>query len=338
MRLLIIGGTEFVGRAVAEEALRRGHEVTTFNRGVTAPDVPGVRPVRGDRTQDADLDRLRGQEWDAVVDTCGYVPEVVGRAARLLAGSSGRYVFVSSVSACVAWPKERITDDTPRYDCPADARADAGEYGYLKAGCERAVEEAFGDRALVVRPGLILGPYENVGRLPWWLRRVARGGQVLAPGDPDTRMQLIDARDLAAWMLDAAERGLGGVFYATGPAGNTTMGRWLAACVEVTGADAELVWVPDRFLLDHQVRPWTELPLWRPDLPEYAGVWEVETARAEAAGLRTRPVRDTVRDTWEWLRGGGEPVIHDYAHLPEHGIDPGKEQRILTAWRSRGAA
>jgi 2'-hydroxyisoflavone reductase len=340
MRLLVIGGTSFLGRATVEEALRRGESVTTFNRGQSGPDVPGVAALRGDRSSDTDLAQLAGREFDAVVDTCGFVPEVVGRSAAVL--SRGRsadafYAFVSSMSATTTWPHSPTPDDAPGQACPADAGPDAGDYGKLKAGCERAVTDVYGDRALVVRAGLILGPHENVSRLPWWLQRVARGGEVLAPGDPDVRMQLVDARDLAAFMLGCAQRGTGGTVNATGPQGNATMRGWLEDCVDVTGSDATLTWVPDDLLLEHRVEVWTELPLWMAPGQEADHVWSAETGKAQRLGLRSRPVAETVADTWAWLRDEGPAAKPDRDYVADHGIDPEKEQRILAAHHARGS-
>lgn len=336
MRVLIIGGSSFLGRATAHEALRRGAEVTTFNRGRTGPDVPGVQALRGDRESDDDLAQLAGRPFDVVVDTCGFVPAVVGRSAAVLAGSGAHYAFVSSISATTTWPAAPTTDGDPGQDCPADAGANDGDYGRLKAGCERAVTEVFGDRATVVRAGLILGPHENVGRLPWWLERMARGGEVLAPGDPDRPIQLVDARDIASFVLDTAATGIGGTFNVTGPRGNATMGSWLADCVAATGSAADLTWVADDFLVDRDVSPWTELPLWMPPGQDGDHVWDAETTAAEDAGLRCRPVTETVLDTWAWMQSGGRPPVtppHD--HLPSHGIDADKERRLLAEWRAR---
>jgi 2'-hydroxyisoflavone reductase len=338
MRLLIIGGSSFLGRATAEAALRRGDAVTTFNRGQSGPDVPGVEAVRGDRTVDADLAQLADREFDAVVDTSGFVPEVVGRSVAVL--TNGRspdafYAYVSSMSATTTWPHSPTPDGAPGQDCPSDAGPDAGDYGVLKAGCERAVTEGLGDRALVVRAGLILGPHENVGRLPWWLQRIARGGEVLAPGDPETAMQLVDARDLATFMLDCADRGSGGTVNATGPRGNATMRSWLSDCVAVTGSGASLTWVPDGLLLEHKVEVWTELPLWMAPGQEADHVWDAETAEAERLGLRSRPVSETVADTWDWLRAEGPAAQPDRDYLSSHGIDPDKEARILAEHHRR---
>ena len=335
MRLLIIGGSSFLGRATAEEALRRGDTVTTFNRGISDPDVEGVEAVRGDRTSEDDLAQLAGRGFDVVVDTCGFVPEVVGRSADVLRDSGAFYAYVSSMSASTTWPHAPTPDHAPGQDCPPDAGPDDGDYGKLKAGCERAVTEVFGDRSLVVRSGLIIGPHENVGRLPWWLTRIARGGEVLAPGDPDVRMQLVDARDLAAFMLDAAAAGTGGTVNATGPRGNATVGSWLRDCVEVTGSGATLTWVPDDLLLEHEVEPWSELPLWMPPGQEADHVWDADTAEAERLGLRSRPVRDTVRDTWAWLRDEGPATKPDRDYVSDHGIDPDKEARILAEHHRR---
>ncbi|HEX6919915.1 MAG TPA: NAD-dependent epimerase/dehydratase family protein [Actinomycetes bacterium] len=336
MRLLVIGGTSFLGRSTVEEGLRRGHHVTTFNRGVSGADVPGVEAVRGDRSSDPDLEQLADRHFDAVVDTCGFVPRVVGQSAGLLAGVADRYVYVSSISAVASWPERPAFDGEDGRPCPSDAGPDDGDYGVLKAGCERAVTEVYGEHATVVRAGLILGPYENVGRLPTWLDRMSRGGEVLAPGDPDRPMQLVDARDLAAFMLDAGEQGIGGTFNATGPRGNATMGSWLGDCLRATGSDATLTWVPDDFLQAHDVQPWSELPLWSPVGTGADHVWDAETTAAEKAGLHTRPVTETVRDTWAWMLAGGRPPERPpHAHLPRHGIDPGKERRILDAWAER---
>jgi len=342
MRLLVLGGSWFLGRVLVEEALREGHQVTTFNRGRSGEDVPGVEIVRGDRQDRASLARLASERtWDAVVDTSGYVPRAVGEGARMLADHADRYVFVSTVSVYEGWPVEPLSEDSAVLECPADAGPDFGaddprgyptQYGFQKAGCERAVHVAFGGRALVLRPGVILGPYEYVGRLPWWLRRVARGGRVLAPGSPDRQIQPIDVRDVAGFMLTGLEGGLTGTFNVAAPIGHATFGSMLSDCLAVTGSPVELVWVSDEFLLKHGVREWTELPLWR----TYPGTWRVATNRARAAGLRCRPLSETVQDTWAWLVEGGGAVLH--ARQGEHGITPDKEAQLLLAWESSTAS
>ncbi|GII62685.1 reductase [Sphaerisporangium krabiense] len=333
----MIGGSVFLGRSIVEEALRQGHEVTTFNRGRSGEDLPGVTAVRGDRENPDDLRALaEGRTWDAIVDVCGFTPRVVASSARALSGHAPLYAFVSTVSAISTWPAERVDETAPLWECDPEAGPEDGDYSVLKAGCERAVETFFDGGALILQPGLILGPWENVGRLPAWLRRIARGGRVLAPGDPGQEMQLIDARDIATFTVDQAAKGTEGRFLLTGPAGNTTFGRWLADCAEATGSDAEFVWVDDDFLHAREVEPWTELPLWIPAGESDAGAWSVATARAEAAGLRCRPVRETVRDTWDWLKDRDVAALEE--RLPSwrrHGIAPEKEARVLSEWDAR---
>lgn len=335
MRLLIIGGTSFLGRATAEIALSRGWTVTTFNRGRSGADVAGVEALRGDRDDDAALKQLADRPLDVVVDTCGFVPRVVAKSAAVLASSGAHYVFVSSISATPTWPKDPTPEGLDGQPCRADAGPDDGDYGVLKAGCERAVTEVFGERSTIARAGLILGPHENVGRLPWWLARMARGGEVLAPGDPHVPMQVVDVRDLAAFLLDCGERQVPGTFNATAPAGNVTFGRWLQDCVEVTGSDARLTWVDDEVLLSHDVEPWTELPLWMPPGQDADAAWQADTSLTQAAGMRNRPVSDTVADTWAWMQAGGASPAKPAHDLPSHGLDRQKEAKILAAWHAR---
>jgi 2'-hydroxyisoflavone reductase len=335
VQILVIGGSVFLGRAFVVEALRRGDEVTTLNRGITGVDISGVETIRGDREVCADLERLvDGRHWDAVVDTCGFTPQVVGESARLLCGHADSYLFVSSISAIRGWPTEPVDEGSPLHQCAPDAGPDDGDYGVLKAGCERAMD-AFEGRVLIISPGLILGPHENVGRLPWWLRRIARGGQVLAPGDPDREMQVIDARDIAGFGLTQLTRGGTGRFLTSGVRGNTTFGRLLGDCVEATGSDAELTWIDDRFLVEHGVEEWTELPLWTTGGPGTAAVWRPSSQKALAAGLRCRPVTETVRDAWDWVASGAADALATYREMPQHGIDPAKEAAILSAWAAR---
>src|SRR6266508_111201 len=340
MKLLVLGGTWFLGRALAEDALLRGHKVTTFNRGRSGKDVPGVELIRGDREDRSSLERLaRGGTWDAVIDTSGFVPRLVRDSSLALANHVDRYAFLSTVSVYQGWPVEALTEYSPVLACPSDAGPDFGashprgyptRYGFQKAGCERAVHEVFDGHSLVLRPGVILGPYEYVGRLPWWLRRIARGGRVLAPGRPDRAIQPVDVRDVAAFVLTALEAGVTGTLNVAAPEGHATYGSLLDDCVKVTGADAQLVWVDDRFLLEHGVKQWTEIPLWR----TYAGTWRVAADRARAAGLACRPLADTVRDTSTWLSGGVE-VGRPRPTQSKHGIAPEKEAELLAAWDSR---
>lgn len=336
MRLLILGGTWFLGRVLVEKALHRGHAVCTFNRGKSAPDLPGVEALRGDRTSSEDLAALADRgPWDAVLDTSGMTDGIVQASTQALAEVAGRYAFVSTVNVYQGWPTDPLTDTSPvRPYHPEGPEDESGpdRYGRLKSGCEQAVTRVFGDAGLLFRPGVIIGPYEYVGRLPWWLRRVVRGGRVLAPGSPTWPIQPIDVRDVATFILDAVENGLGGSYNLAAPIGHSTFGEFLEACREVTGGGAEFVWVVDAFLVEQGVGMWTELPLWRP----YAGTWHVDAARARAAGLRCRPLPETVTDTWEWLSRGEREV--DNFRAAELGIDPERERRVLTAWASRAEA
>ena len=318
MRTLILGGTVFLGRHVAAEALARGHELTLFTRGRHGG-IDGAEHLIGERT--GDLSALEGREWDVVVDTSGYEAEHVARSCALL--GDAHLVFVSSVNAYPGWPEEPVDEDSPVWQ-------QGDDYGPQKAASERAAEAAMPGRVAAVRAGLLCGPHDNVFRLPWWVRRIAAGGRVPAPGDPERIVQLIDARDLAAWMLDVGERRVSGAFNGTAPAGQTTMREVLEAAVEATDSGAELVWIRDEALLGAGVEPWTELPLWLPA----AGTWEVGTERARAAGLRCRPVAETVADVWAWLRAGGESELDEWRseHRPRP-MAPEREAELLAqAW------
>ncbi|GAA2129196.1 SDR family oxidoreductase [Kitasatospora kazusensis] len=331
MDILIIGGSSFLGRAYVSEALRRGHRVTTFNRGISGADQPGVEAVRGDRNLPADLERLiADRHWNAVVDTAGQQPHAVGLAARLLRPHTGHYTFVSSVHAFADWGKLPVDENSGTHPCPADTPPDQPPGNHLKAGCERALLEEFGaDGSLILNCGLLIGPYENIGRLPWWLERIARGGQVLAPGDPARGMQLIDARDFAAFGLDLVEQGRTGRYITTNRPGSSTFGELLDACVQATGAEAEQVWTDEELLHSAGVQPWTELPIWAPDQSDWAAIWHADSSRAHTAGLRCRPLAETVRDTWGWLQERG-PAAQPYRQgtIPL-GITPEKEREIL---------
>jgi 2'-hydroxyisoflavone reductase len=341
VRLLVLGGTRFAGRFIAEAAIDRGHVVTTFNRGRSGDDPAGAEAVRGDRENGADLARLvRGREWDAVLDTSGYVPAVVGNAARVLSGNAAAYAFISTVSLYSDWPQNPVSEGSCVYDCAPGVTGTAEDelnwsvrqYGSYKAGCERAVTREFGGNVLILRPGIILGPYENVGRLIWWLARIAAGGQVLAPGESLREIQPVDIRDLMAFALDSLEACITGTFNVTAPIGHATFGSMLAACIGATGSDAQLEWVDDAFLLSNGVRQWTEIPMWR----TYPGTWRVDSSRAVAKGLSCRPIAATVADTWTWLSSGQKPRF--YGREARYGLDPGKEKLLLDLWAGRAQA
>lgn len=322
MKLLLIGGTRFVGRAIAAEALARGHELTLFHRGQSNPGLfPEAEHLLGDRN--GDLSLLDGRSWDVVVDTSGYFPRQVRMLTKKLAGRIDRYVFISSISVYAdthpptdeSSPVATIEDETVE-EITSDT------YGALKALCEQAAEEILPGQTLIIRPGLIVGPHDPTDRFTYWPARVAAGGEVLAPGRPEAPVQFIDTRDLAVWTLDMAEREATGVYNADSPAGQFTMGQLLETCREVSGSDAVFRWAADDVLLAQGVGPWVELPLWLPDTPEYAGFMEVDCRKAAAAGLTIRPLADTVRDTLEWhhTRTG---------EMMKSTLSPKKERRIL---------
>jgi 2'-hydroxyisoflavone reductase len=325
MRLLLLGGPTFVGRAVLDAALAAGHEVTMFNRGLSdASAYPTVERLIGDR--DGNLEALRGREWDAAVDTCGYLPRIVRQSAELLADAVGRYVFVSTVSvyASFAAPVSEssrtaeLTDPSSE-DIPSD-------YGALKAACEETIDASFPGRALHVRAGLIVGPHDPTGRFTYWPHRVAQGGDVLVHGPRGRVTSVIDVRDLGEWIVASAPSG--------GPAGpvnavNTwTLGEVLDACVEATGAAPRFIEVADDFLLAEEVGQWLELPLWIDAADaKMARFMEIDTARARATGLGRRPLADTARGALE-LASGKEGV----------GLTPEREAALLERWRARATA
>lgn len=307
MRLLIIGGTRFVGRHLMEAALARGDQVTMFNRGQSARFAlpPAVECRLGDRR--ADLSALDTGEWDAVIDTCGYLPGEVGSLARHLSGRVGRYAFVSSVSAYAGFAQANTEDSPLGHIDDADTTVvDGRTYGPLKALCEAQVRDNLGERALLIRPGLVVGPYDPTQRFTWWparLHRAAQDGEaVLAPGTPDMPVQFIDARDLAAFILHALSAGLSGPFNAIAAPGQLTFGDVLSSCTRAAQASGPVIWAPSDWLVAQAVNPWVDLPLWIPADGEHAHFMASSTARAQAAGLRIRPLDKTVADTLAWWR------------------------------------
>ena len=315
MKLLVLGGAKFLGRAIVDAALAGGHELTLFNRGETNAGLfAEVEQLRGDR--DGGLEALAGRDWDAVVDTCGYFPRIVRQSAEALAGSVGTYCFISSVSV-YADLSGVVDEDSPVGTLDDETTEEFGaefeRYGPFKALCESAVQEVYGDRALIVRPGLIVGPHDPTGRFTYWPHRLARGGELLAPGSPERLAQFIDVRDLAEWIVRLVEDGRNGVFNATGE--GVAWGYLLS--------EANPTWVTDEFLVSKEVGEWMELPLWIAD-PAYAGMHRTDVSRAVAAGLRTRPAADTLRDTFALA----QPV-------DGVGLTPDREAELLAAWHSR---
>jgi 2'-hydroxyisoflavone reductase len=330
MRILVLGGTVFAGRAFTDAALASGHEVVHFHRGRSRPPDARVRTVLGDRT--GDLREIAPGAWDAVVDTSGYLPQVVRRSAEALR-TAGRYLFVSSISVYGDFSRTGLDEGAP-VSKPLDPVPEAmtpETYGPLKAMCEEVVRQAFGSRALVVRPGLIVGPHDPTDRFTWWPVRVAAGGRVPAPGRPGRTVQFIDVRDLAAWMVRLLEGEREGTFNATGPAAPLAMAQVLEACARAGGGDAAFEWIDDEFLLAHGVKPWIGLPLWIPESDaSLRGMMTTAIARAVDAGLAFRPVDETARDTLEWART--RPPDPAW----KAGLAPDEERTLLEAWDRRG--
>lgn len=331
MRVLILGGTQFLGRHLAAAALAQGHSVTLFNRGTKSEGLfPEAEHLRGDRN--GDLTALHGRTWDVAIDTSGYVPRIVRASAETLANAVEHYTFVSSISVYSDWPKAPHIDETSPVGVLADPTVEEvnGEtYGPLKALCEQAVAETLPGRTLVVRPGLIVGPYDPSDRFSYWPARVARGGEILAPGRPERLVQVIDARDLAEWMLRMATERATGTYHATGPDYPLTIAETLAESQRVSGSETTITWIPDDFLEQREIGEWVELPLWIPER-EGPGVGDVNCARAIAAGLTFRPLAETIRATLDWL--ATRPADYSW----KAGLTPEREVETLAAWHNRG--
>ncbi len=327
MRLLVIGGARFSGRALTGLALERGHDVTVFHRGSGADDPwPEARHAHGDRADG--FGPLSGERFDVVVDTCAYVPREV-RASTAAFPHAGLYAFYSSLSAHLDEARIGATEDDDVHQPPFPDTEDVTEttYGPLKVACEHEVVAAVGDRALLIRPGYIVGPHDPTDRFTYWIRRAARGGEMLAAGPDDYAMQWVDARDLAAFILTLVERGASGPYSVVTPPGRHTMGELLATARGLGGVDTTFTWIDRGFaeargLLDDESDP---LPLWTPQIP---GAHLFDTTKAEAAGLVTRPLGDTVRDTlaWDDARGAPWPM--------EAGLPDDRERDLLDAWHT----
>lgn len=339
MRLLIIGGTRFLGRHVATTALAREHEVTLFNRG-NYPIAPSnkLEIIQGDRY--VDLDRLKGRRWDAVVDTCGQLPRAVRATAEFLSDATDRYVFISTQNVYRDVSVPGVDENAPLRSLTneeleqANAIDTSGQpsygtlYGGLKALCEEEVDDAIPNRALIIRPGLIVGPYDYTDRFTYWVARVARGGEVLAPGRPDRFVQFVDVRDLAEWIVSMTERKAAGIYNANGVPRKLTMQNVLDECKVASQSDASLTWASEEFLLAEKVSAWSEMPLWLPEeaAPHLKGFMFINCDKAFAAGLHTRPLCETIADTLRWYQTDPQEL--------KAGINRDKEAVLLRKWRA----
>jgi len=331
MKLLILGGTIFLGRHIVEVALQLGHTVTLFNRGQRNAELfPQLEKLRGDRRAENGLDALKGRTWDAVVDTCGYIPREVRASARLLADATAHYTFISTESVYANFQQAGI-DETYATGTLADETVEevTGEtYGPLKALCEREAEAALPGRTLIIRPGLIVGPNDPTDRFTYWPTRVARGGEILAPQHANYAVQFIDVRDLAAWTVSMVEQKQTGIFNADGP--TLTLGEVLQTCQTQSQSAAQFIWVTEEFLAQNNVAPWSQLPLWIPESDaDSAGFAHMSIEKARAAGLTSRPLAETVRDTLAWA--ATRPADHAW----RAGLTPEREAELLKLWREK---
>ncbi|GIQ69349.1 NAD-dependent epimerase/dehydratase family protein [Xylanibacillus composti] len=331
MRILVIGGTIFVGHHIVEAALRAGHEVTLFNRGQSNPDAfPEAEKLVGDRN--SDLTALKGRSWDAVIDTSGYIPKTVKRLAELLADAVEHYTFISSISVYKEFMIPGMDENGPLREMDDPDSEDVWNYyGELKVLSERHLDALMPGRALHLRSGLIAGPRDPMDRFTYWAARVQRGGKVLAPGQPQDPVQIIDVRDLAEWSIAMVEARQSGPFNVVGPDYPLTFGRLLAECKAVSGSDAEFEWVDSDFLMDKKVIPWDEMPLWNPCQGETANMiyyLAQSNRKALAHGLRFRPLADTIRDVLAW------DATRPADQIRSAGLAARKESRLLAEWQA----
>jgi len=330
LKILILGGTAFLGPQIVEAAQARGHVLTLFNRGKTNPGLfPDLEKLHGDR--DGDLKSLEGRTWDAAIDTSGYVPRIVSMSATLLAPSVKRYLFISTISVFAEDIKPGTAEDGKLATIADETNEEyLKNYGALKALSEKAAEKAMPGRTWVVRPGLIVGPGDRSDRYTYWPARMARGGEVLAPGDGTDPVQYIDVRDLAEWIVAGTEKGLTGIYNATGPDKRLTMKPFLEGVKKGVGGDARLTWVPADFLEEQKVRPWADMPAWIPYGGGEVGMTSLDCRKAIAAGLKFRSVEETAKDTLAWYKSTPD----DRRSKPKAGLTPEREAEVLTAWHA----
>jgi 2'-hydroxyisoflavone reductase len=324
MKILVIGGTRFLGRTFVEVALDQGHELTLLNRGRTGPDLfPDIEHLRGDR--DGDLAVLRGRQWDIVVDTCGYVPRIVEKSADFLQDSIERYIFISTISVYADFSKPGIDEGSPLAKIEDESTEEVTNeaYGPLKVLCENVVLDTYPERSTILRCGLTIGPYDPTDRFTYWPVRIQRGGEVLAPSPPHMQVQFVDATDLADFILLLAKNRITGVYNTTGPMQKLTMEGFLNACINITGSNASLTWVSEDFITSHDV---DHIPVWTP--MDWRGIFQVNCTRAINAGLLFKPLEQTIRNTLDWH--ATRPSDYEL----KVGLKPDREKELLEKWRA----
>ena len=327
MKILLIGGTMFVGKHCVEQLLAHGHEVTIFHRGKHPVTHDGVQEIHGDR--DGGLDALQGK-WDAVIDTCGYIPRVVRASCEHLKDKATQYVFVSTVSVYKDFSSGTITEESERQtiDTPDTETVDGTTYGPLKALCEDAVTSIFDANGCIVRPGLIVGPDDYTDRFTYWVRRIAEGGEILVPDDPRAVVQWIDVRDLAGFIVTLLEKKQGGTYNAVGPEKSIMFNEYIAECVREFHSDAHIVPVPYTFLKEENIAPWSDIPFWVPSEDDMGGMLRVLPDHSIQAGMRLRPLRETLHDTRTWDLARGDVTFRA-------GITREKEKELLEKWNNK---
>ena len=328
MKILILGGTAFVGRVIANEALARGHELTLFNRGQRNPDVfLDVEQIHGDRL--TDLKKLAGRTWDAVIDTSAYFPRAVSLSTQQLKDQTEQYLFISTISVFKNLDVLNQAEDSElaTVEDPTGEQVTGETYGGLKVLCEEVVQKEIGEKALIVRPGLIIGPVDYTDRFTYWPVRMSEGGDVLVPDLKSQPVQMIDARDLANFCLDCLEQKISGTFNATGPLPPYSLEEMLTACTE--GTDANLVWVDPEFLTKHEVKPWADLPMVVDFGGASDGMLHIDVSKATGAGLKQRPLAETINDTREWA------LARPADYVLKAGLTREREAEILAAWNNR---
>ncbi|MGG3560755.1 NAD-dependent epimerase/dehydratase family protein [Neobacillus rhizosphaerae] len=339
MKILVLGGSRFLGRTFVEEALSQNHEVTIFNRGNQNVGLKDVEIITGDRF--GDLSELKNRYWDTVLDTSGFIPSTVKKSTELLKDRVNQYSFISSISVYQDWVPENLDETYPVLDMSFEKSIELSKdvngpiyeyYGHFKALCERIAEMNLPGRVLNVRAGQLIGPNDYTDRIPYWVHRVAKGGKVLVPGNENRRVQLIDNKDLSQWILNMMSSNSSGTFNATGPDYPLTMKQFIDACLRVTGSDAEIVWADEEFLLDQKVTPWTEMPLWVPENAPlsselekpWKGTFSINIDKAVKSGLTFRMLDESISDIYEW-----EKTRHISQYEWKSGMRAEREKELL---------
>lgn len=338
MKVLILGGTRFLGKALTEEGLTRGHEITLFNRGTNIEAFPGVEQLIGNR--DSDVAQLKNRKWDVVIDTCGFAPHQIKKIAAVLGDNIEHYTYISSISVYKDWIPNNIKEHYHLQSMPADKLKAVEEgtispyeyYGAMKVLCEAEAENHWPGRVLHIRAGLLVGPFDYTDRLPYWVKRVAKGGEVLVPGRKDRPVQLIDVKDIAVWVFNMAEKRKAGTFNVTGPENELTIEELLNTCKAVSNSDAEFIWADEQFLLEHKVQPWTEMPLWIPEhfpiegeTEPWKGTFSISIEKAVDSGLSFRTLADTINNIDRWEK---EREVNEL----KAGISQEREHELLESW------